>query len=191
MNLSRSRIPTNKQRSLHIHLQTYGSLSEKPFFRDWLPVLILANLCIIFQQKKPHQLHCFLFSFTTWRCFQQYMYHPGSSTVWSSRNGYISYLRDKDFRAWWASSNTTPNRTRSRRTKSDQEIIYSTLCNGYHCGNRKVIWIIQLLQDPSLALKTAILRPNHPPDKSRTDIQRIQDTSLQSHKDFHTHETKK
>ena len=125
------------------------------------------------------------------RCFQQYMCHPGSSTVWRSRNGYITYLRDRDFRAWWASSNTTQNRTRSRGTKSNQEIIYSTLRNGYHCGNGEAIWIIQLLQDPSLALKTAILRPNHLPNKSRTDIQRIQDTSLQSHKDFHTHEKKK
>lgn len=31
---------TYQQAVLSIHLQTYGSLSEKPFVGDWLPVLI-------------------------------------------------------------------------------------------------------------------------------------------------------
>lgn len=32
------------------------------------------------------------------KMFQQYMYHPGSSTrsIGAAENGYISYLRDKD-----------------------------------------------------------------------------------------------
>lgn len=115
--ISRFTLPSNKQRHLHTHLQTWDRLLTrwKTFVlrTDSLHLPITAS----FLSRKPQINFTAFYSLPHEKRVQQYVDHTGSSS-----NGYVSYLKREKLQELWASSNTTQNKTRSKTMKIRQEI---------------------------------------------------------------------
>lgn len=119
-------------RSLHIHLQTYGSLeSRKTVFKGLTQSPHFSQPMHHFSAEKATSTTLLFILLYHMKMFSAIYVPSGSSTVWSSRNGYIvSCLRDKDFRACWQAVTQLPERDKVEKNKIRPRNLY-TLCNGY------------------------------------------------------------